>query len=38
MIFGEVYRHGGEWEFRAVRPQYASGLQGIALDSGVNVS
>ncbi|GAA4795123.1 TerD family protein [Streptomyces ziwulingensis] len=38
MIFGEVYRHGGEWKFRAVGQGYASGLRGIALDFGVNVS
>ncbi|MCZ9347317.1 TerD family protein [Streptomyces sp. TRM76130] len=38
MIFGEVYRHRGEWKFRAVGQGYASGLQGIALDFGVNVS
>ncbi|GAA2276317.1 chemical-damaging agent resistance protein C [Streptomyces ruber] len=37
MIFGEVYRHGGEWKFRAVGQGYASGLRGIALDFGVNV-
>lgn len=38
MIFGEVYRHQGEWKFRAVGQGYASGLRGIALDFGVNVS
>ena len=38
MIFGELYRHGGEWKFRAVGQGYASGLRGIALDFGVNVS
>ena len=38
MIFGEVYRHGGEWKFRAVGQGYASGLRGIALDYGVNLS
>ena len=37
MIFGELYRHGGEWKFRAVGQGYASGLRGIALDFGVNV-
>jgi tellurium resistance protein TerD len=37
MIFGEVYRHGNEWKFRAVGQGYASGLRGIALDFGVNV-
>ena len=38
MIFGELYRHSGEWKFRAVGQGYASGLRGIALDFGVNVS
>ncbi|GGZ22410.1 chemical-damaging agent resistance protein C [Streptomyces inusitatus] len=38
MIFGELYRYGSEWKFRAVGQGYASGLKGIALDFGVNVS
>lgn len=38
MIFGEVYRYNSEWKFRAVGQGYASGLRGIALDFGVNVS
>jgi len=37
MIFGELYRYGVEWKFRAVGQGYASGLRGIALDFGVNV-
>ncbi|MEU2612118.1 TerD family protein [Micromonospora sp. NPDC007271] len=37
MIFGELYRHGGDWKFRAVGQGYASGLAGIARDFGVNV-
>ncbi|GAA2771947.1 TerD family protein [Streptomyces showdoensis] len=37
MIFGELYRHGGDWKFRAVGQGYASGLAGIAADFGVNV-
>ncbi len=38
MIFGEVYRHNGDWKFRAVGQGYASGLAGgIARDYGVNV-
>ncbi|MEV0846536.1 TerD family protein [Streptomyces sp. NPDC049954] len=37
MVFGEVYRHGAEWKFRAVGQGYASGLGGIAADFGVNV-
>jgi tellurium resistance protein TerD len=38
MVFGEVYRHGGDWKFRAVGQGYASGLAGIARDYGVNVA
>lgn len=37
MVFGELYRHGGDWKFRAVGQGYASGLAGIARDFGVNV-
>lgn len=37
MLFGELYRNGGEWKFRAVGQGYASGLAGIAKDFGVNV-
>ncbi|GGL64827.1 chemical-damaging agent resistance protein C [Streptomyces fumigatiscleroticus] len=37
MIFGELYRHGTDWKFRAVGQGYASGLAGIAADFGVNV-
>ncbi|QIK07818.1 TerD family protein [Streptomyces sp. Je 1-4] len=37
MVFGELYRHGAEWKFRAVGQGYASGLAGIAADFGVNV-
>ncbi|MFE9959210.1 TerD family protein [Micromonospora sp. NPDC005299] len=37
MVFGELYRHGAEWKFRAVGQGYASGLAGIARDFGVNV-
>jgi len=37
MIFGELYRHNGEWKFRAVGQGYAAGLAGIARDFGVNV-
>ncbi|MEU6944916.1 TerD family protein [Streptomyces sp. NPDC046316] len=37
MIFGELYRHGTEWKFRAVGQGYASGLTGIATDFGVSV-
>jgi tellurium resistance protein TerD len=37
MVFGELYRHGAEWECRASGQGYASGLRGIAQDFGVNV-
>ena len=37
MIFGEVYRSGADWKFRAVGQGYASGLGGIARDFGVSV-
>ncbi|MFE7750957.1 TerD family protein [Streptomyces sp. NPDC057428] len=37
MVFGELYRHGVEWKFRAVGQGYASGLAGIAADFGVGV-
>ncbi|MFC9351538.1 TerD family protein [Arthrobacter sp. NPDC057013] len=35
MIFAEIYRHSGEWKFRAVGQGYASGLHGIASDFGI---
>ncbi|GGV17510.1 MULTISPECIES: TerD family protein [Streptomycetaceae] len=37
MIFGELYRNGAEWKFRAVGQGYASGLAGIAQDFGVQL-
>ncbi|MEU1375502.1 TerD family protein [Streptomyces triculaminicus] len=37
MIFGELYRHGAEWKFRAVGQGYASGLAGIVGDYGISV-
>ncbi|GGM18295.1 TerD family protein [Nakamurella endophytica] len=37
MVFGELYRHGGEWKFRAIGQGYASGLAGIAQDYGVRI-
>jgi tellurium resistance protein TerD len=37
MVFGELYRNGAEWKFRAVGQGYASGLAGIASDFGVNI-
>ncbi|MCM2394209.1 TerD family protein [Streptomyces albipurpureus] len=37
MVFGELYRNGAEWKFRAVGQGYAAGLEGIARDFGVNL-
>ncbi|MFL4902195.1 TerD family protein [Streptomyces sp. MMS24-I2-30] len=37
LVFGELYRQGAEWKFRAVGQGYASGLTGIAADYGVDV-
>ncbi|MGW0246423.1 TerD family protein [Nocardia goodfellowii] len=37
MVFGELYRNGAEWKFRAVGQGYTSGLTGIARDFGVNL-
>jgi tellurium resistance protein TerD len=37
MVFGELYRAGTEWKFRAIGQGYASGLAGIARDYGVSV-
>ncbi|WP_024793252.1 TerD family protein [Tomitella biformata] len=37
MVFGELYRNGSDWKFRAVGQGYASGLSGIARDFGVSV-
>ncbi|MFD0561375.1 TerD family protein [Kitasatospora saccharophila] len=35
VVFGELYRHGGGWKFRAIGQGYTSGLAGIATDFGV---
>jgi tellurium resistance protein TerD len=37
MIFGEVYRYGGEWKFKAVGQGYAGGLRALAIGHGVDV-
>jgi tellurium resistance protein TerD len=37
MVFGELYRSGTDWKFRAVGQGYADGLRGIATDFGVSV-
>ncbi|UVW29513.1 TerD family protein [Massilia sp. H6] len=37
MIFGEVYRNGADWKFRAIGQGYAGGLGPLARNYGVNV-
>ncbi|MDQ3059838.1 MAG: TerD family protein [Pseudomonadota bacterium] len=37
MVFGEVYRYGGEWKFKAVGQGYAGGLRALAIQHGVDV-
>jgi tellurium resistance protein TerD len=37
MIFGEVYRHGGEWKFKAVGQGYSGGLYAMCQQYGVNI-
>ncbi|MFF8895961.1 TerD family protein [Streptomyces lydicus] len=37
IIFGELYRRGGEWKFRAVGQGYDTGLAGLATDFGVDI-
>lgn len=38
MIFGELYRHGGEWKFRAVGQGYAGGLKSMCAQFGINAN
>lgn len=35
LIFGELYRHGGEWKFRAVGQGYTTGLRGVLTEFGL---
>ena len=37
MIFGEVYRHNGEWKFKAVGQGYAGGLKSMCDQFGINI-
>ena len=37
MIFGELYRHSGEWKFKDIGQGYAGGLGPLARNYGVNV-
>lgn len=38
MIFGEVYRHNGEWKFRAVGQGFKGGLGPLARSFGVGIA
>ena len=37
MIFGEVYRHNGEWKFNAIGSGFQGGLAALCRNYGVNV-
>jgi tellurium resistance protein TerD len=37
MIFGEIYRHGTEWKFKAVGQGYSGGLQAMCHQFGISV-
>jgi tellurium resistance protein TerD len=37
MVFGEIYRNGEEWKFKAVGQGFAGGLGALAKDHGVNI-
>ncbi|GGN46495.1 TerD family protein [Deinococcus daejeonensis] len=37
MIFGELYRNGADWKFKAIGQGYAGGLAALAGNFGVNV-
>ncbi len=37
MVFGELYRHGDEWKFKAIGQGFAGGLGPLARSFGVNV-
>jgi tellurium resistance protein TerD len=37
MVFGEIYKHGGEWKFKAVGQGYAGGLAALARQYGINI-
>ena len=38
MVFGELYRYGNEWKFRAVGQGYNGGLQAMCQQYGINAS
>ncbi|MFI3156496.1 MAG: TerD family protein [Methylococcaceae bacterium] len=37
MIFGEIYKHGAEWKFKAVGQGYSGGLAALARQYGINI-
>ena len=37
MLFGELYRHNGEWKFRAVGQGYAGGLSAMCQQFGISI-
>ncbi len=37
MIFGEIYRHNGDWKFKAVGQGYEGGLKALAINYGINI-
>ena len=37
MIFGELYRHNGEWKFRAVGQGYNGGLRAMCGQYGISI-
>jgi len=37
MVFGEIYKHGAEWKFKAVGQGYAGGLAALARQYGINI-
>ena len=37
MVFGEIYRHNGEWKFRAVGQGYSGGLAAMCHQYGINI-
>lgn len=37
MVFGEIYRHNGEWKFKAIGQGFEGGLSAMAKTYGVNI-
>lgn len=38
MIFGDIYRHNGEWKFKAIGQGYSGGLEALCVQYGVNLA